>query len=190
MDFDDLLYLPAMALRDIRGLRAELDARFQYVLIDEYQDTNLAQYAPAAAAHRRAGNLAVVGDDASAIFSFRGADVRNILEFEKDFPEAAHGQAGAKLPLYPDDPLGCERCDLAQPRQPGEEPLDRGGRGRERSSSPSSTTSTPRRATSPARSRALPRRRLPGRDRRLLPDQRPGAGCWRHHWSATSCPTR
>ncbi len=88
LDFDDLLYWPAMALRHDAELRAELDARFRYVLIDEYQDTNQAQYAIARGLSVDEPNLCVVGDPDQSIYAFRGSDIRNILDFEKDFPHA------------------------------------------------------------------------------------------------------
>src|SRR5262249_30474612 len=83
-----LLYWPAMALRHDEELRAELDARFRYVLVDEYQDTNQAQYAIARALSVDYPNLCVVGDPNQSIYKFRGSDIRNILNFERDFPNA------------------------------------------------------------------------------------------------------
>jgi DNA helicase II / ATP-dependent DNA helicase PcrA len=88
LDFDDLLYWPALALTNDPELRAELDARFRYVLIDEYQDTNQAQYALIRALSRDYANLCVVGDPDQSIYKFRGSDIRNILDFERDFPNA------------------------------------------------------------------------------------------------------
>jgi DNA helicase-2/ATP-dependent DNA helicase PcrA len=88
LDFDDLLYWPALALRHDAELRAELDARFRFVLIDEYQDTNLAQYAIARGLSVDQPNLCVVGDPDQSIYKFRGSDIRNILDFERDFPAA------------------------------------------------------------------------------------------------------
>lgn len=88
LDFDDLLYVPALALKLNEELRAELDARFKFVLIDEYQDTNGAQYEIAkrlSADHR---NLCVVGDPDQSIYKWRGSDIKNILDFERDFPDA------------------------------------------------------------------------------------------------------
>jgi DNA helicase-2/ATP-dependent DNA helicase PcrA len=87
-DFDDLLYWPALALKNDPELRAELDARFRFVLIDEYQDTNYAQYAIARALSVDNPNLCVVGDPDQSIYKFRGSDIRNILNFERDFPHA------------------------------------------------------------------------------------------------------
>jgi DNA helicase-2/ATP-dependent DNA helicase PcrA len=88
MDFDDLLFLPAMALRHNEELRAELDARFKYVLIDEYQDTNSAQYEIAKRLSLNYNNLCVVGDPDQSIYKWRGSDIKNILDFERDFPDA------------------------------------------------------------------------------------------------------
>jgi DNA helicase-2/ATP-dependent DNA helicase PcrA len=88
MDFDDLLYLPAMALKTNEELRAELDARFRYVLIDEYQDTNSAQYELAKRLSLNYNNITVVGDPDQSIYKWRGSDIKNILDFERDFPAA------------------------------------------------------------------------------------------------------
>lgn len=88
MDFDDLLYLPAMALRHNVELRADLDARFRFVLIDEYQDTNLAQYEIAHYLSIDNRNLCVVGDPDQSIYRWRGSDISNILDFEKHYPDA------------------------------------------------------------------------------------------------------
>ncbi len=88
MDFDDLLYLPALAMRHHEELRAELDERFRYVLIDEYQDTNQAQYEIARRLSMNYPNLCVVGDPDQSIYKWRGSDIKNILDFERDFPNA------------------------------------------------------------------------------------------------------
>lgn len=88
MDFDDLLYIPAMALRMLPDLRAELDARFKFVLIDEYQDTNSAQYEIAKRLTVDFRNLCVVGDPDQSIYRWRGSDIKNILDFERDYPDA------------------------------------------------------------------------------------------------------
>ncbi|HEV3146771.1 MAG TPA: UvrD-helicase domain-containing protein [Gemmataceae bacterium] len=88
MDFDDLLLLPALALRQDAELRAELDARFRYLLIDEYQDTNIAQYELAKQITIDQPNICVVGDPDQSIYKWRGSDIRNILDFERDFPNA------------------------------------------------------------------------------------------------------
>ncbi len=88
LDFDDLLYWPALALKHDSELRAELDARFRFVLIDEYQDTNQAQYAIVRGLSIDYPNLCVVGDPDQSIYKFRGSDIKNILDFERDFSEA------------------------------------------------------------------------------------------------------
>ena len=87
MDFDDLLYYMNVLLRDFPEVLHKYQNRFQYILVDEYQDTNFAQYLivkKLAAAHH---NICVVGDDAQSIYAFRGANIQNILNFKKDYPE-------------------------------------------------------------------------------------------------------
>jgi DNA helicase-2/ATP-dependent DNA helicase PcrA len=89
MDFDDLLVRTVNAMELFEEVRERWRRTFRHVLVDEYQDTNHAQYRLLqllAGEHR---NLMVVGDDAQSIYSFRHADVRNLLDFEKDFPEAS-----------------------------------------------------------------------------------------------------
>lgn len=88
LDFDDLLLRTAQAFRDHPQVLKELQERFQYILIDEYQDTNHAQYIIAHALAQRGRNICVVGDPDQSIYRWRGADLRNILEFEKDYPDA------------------------------------------------------------------------------------------------------
>ena len=88
LDFDDLLVQTAFLLRDHEEVRQQLSERFRYLLVDEYQDTNHAQYQIAkgiALAHR---NICVTGDPDQSIYRWRGADIENILAFEKDWPEA------------------------------------------------------------------------------------------------------
>lgn len=89
VDFDDLLLHVAILLRENDPLRAELDERYRYVLVDEYQDTNLAQYAIARALSINAPNLAVTGDPDQSIYGWRGANLSNILEFESDYPDVS-----------------------------------------------------------------------------------------------------
>ncbi len=87
VDFDDLLLHVATLLRESAEVRASLDERYRYILVDEYQDTNLAQYAIARALSIDHPNLAVTGDPDQSIYGWRGANLNNILDFEKDFPE-------------------------------------------------------------------------------------------------------
>ncbi len=88
MDFDDLLMKTVQALEAYPDRLAHYQRAFRFVLIDEYQDTNHAQYRLANLLAGGSHNLAVVGDDDQSIYSWRGADIRNILEFERDYPEA------------------------------------------------------------------------------------------------------
>src|SRR5205814_6613910 len=89
VDFDDLLVLPVRMLEQHSDRLDRLRNQFQYVLVDEYQDTNRAQYALIRLIGGEHGNVCVVGDDDQSIYGWRGADIRNILDFTKDFPNAA-----------------------------------------------------------------------------------------------------
>ena len=87
MDFDDLLFNTNILFRDFPDVLAKYSRMFSYILVDEYQDTNFAQYLivnKLAASHK---NICVVGDDAQSIYSFRGAKIENILNFKNDYPE-------------------------------------------------------------------------------------------------------
>ncbi len=88
VDFDDLLVHVATLLAENPDLRRELDARHRFILVDEYQDTNAAQYAIVRGLSIDHPNLAVTGDPDQAIYGWRGASIRNILEFERDYPTA------------------------------------------------------------------------------------------------------
>ncbi len=88
MDFDDLLTRTAFLLRDCPDIRQELSDRFRYLLVDEYQDTNHAQYQIAKGLALAHGNICVTGDPDQSIYRWRGADIENILAFEKDWPGA------------------------------------------------------------------------------------------------------
>ena len=86
LDFDDLLMRVALVLRGCPDVTERLNVRFRYVLIDEYQDTNHVQYVIASLLCRQHGNICATGDPDQSIYAWRGADIRNILEFERDFP--------------------------------------------------------------------------------------------------------
>lgn len=86
MDFDDLLYYTAVLFRDNPGVLGHYREFFRYILVDEYQDTNFAQNVIITQLALPAGNICVVGDDAQSIYSFRGANIRNILDLERHFP--------------------------------------------------------------------------------------------------------
>ncbi|TAK59959.1 MAG: DNA helicase [Bacteroidetes bacterium] len=88
MDFDDLLLKPITLFKQNQETLVKYQKRFRFILVDEYQDTNHVQYVllkTLASSHK---NICVVGDDAQSIYAFRGADIRNILDFERDYPEA------------------------------------------------------------------------------------------------------
>jgi DNA helicase-2/ATP-dependent DNA helicase PcrA len=88
MDFDDLIGNYVQLLEQHEDVRDELHERFQHLLIDEYQDTNKAQYVLVKLLAGKAGNITAVGDEDQSIYRFRGADINNILNFETDFPGA------------------------------------------------------------------------------------------------------
>ena len=86
MDFDDLLLNALHVLKDNPDILAQYQSRFRYIMVDEYQDTNHIQYEIIKMMAQGHKNLCVVGDDDQCIYQWRGADIRNILDFEKDFP--------------------------------------------------------------------------------------------------------
>ena len=87
MDFDDLLFNTNVLFREHLDVLNKYQQRFHYVLVDEFQDTNVSQYLITKKLAAVRGNICVVGDDAQSIYAFRGADIQNILNFEKDFPD-------------------------------------------------------------------------------------------------------
>jgi DNA helicase-2/ATP-dependent DNA helicase PcrA len=87
MDFDDLLYQTNVLLRDFPDVLLKYQNKFRYILVDEYQDTNFSQYLIIKQLAARFQNICVVGDDAQSIYAFRGANIQNILNFEKDYPD-------------------------------------------------------------------------------------------------------
>ncbi|MCS6823570.1 MAG: UvrD-helicase domain-containing protein [Cytophagaceae bacterium] len=89
MDFDDLLFNTSILFRDHLDVLNKYQNRFKYVMIDEFQDTNLTQYYITRKLAAQNQNICVVGDDAQSIYAFRGADIQNILNFAKDYPDLA-----------------------------------------------------------------------------------------------------
>jgi len=87
LDFDDLIYKTVMLFRNHPDVLDKYQERFRYIMVDEYQDTNTSQYELVYMLAAKYKNLCVVGDDDQSIYGWRGANIRNILEFEKDFPE-------------------------------------------------------------------------------------------------------
>jgi len=88
LDFDDIIMLTVRLFRENPEVLSQYQDKFRYILVDEYQDTNHAQYALVNLLAKKYRNLCVVGDDDQSIYMFRGADVQNILDFERDYPEA------------------------------------------------------------------------------------------------------
>ncbi|MCX7770552.1 MAG: UvrD-helicase domain-containing protein [Proteobacteria bacterium] len=88
VDFGDLLMIPYLTLKKDEDLAKRYSERYKFILVDEYQDTNAIQYKLLKLLTKTHRNLTVVGDDDQSIYSFRGAEIRNILDFKKDFPDA------------------------------------------------------------------------------------------------------
>ena len=86
LDFDDLLVCTAKLFQQVPSLREHYDKKFQYILVDEFQDTNAVQYELVRLLSRDVNNVCVVGDDDQSIYRWRGANIENILKFEKDYP--------------------------------------------------------------------------------------------------------
>lgn len=87
LDFDDLIYKTVLLFRSFPDVLEKYQDRFRYIMVDEYQDTNTSQYELVAMLANQHKNLCVVGDDDQSIYGWRGANIRNILDFEKDFPD-------------------------------------------------------------------------------------------------------
>ncbi|MFT7155178.1 MAG: DNA helicase-2/ATP-dependent DNA helicase PcrA [Parvicella sp.] len=87
MDFDDLLFITNVLLKNHPDVLLKYQDKFKYILVDEYQDTNFSQYLIVKRLAARFQNLCVVGDDAQSIYAFRGANIQNILNFKKDYPD-------------------------------------------------------------------------------------------------------
>ena len=87
MDFDDLLFKTNILLRDHPDVLLKYQNRFKYIMVDEFQDTNFSQYTILRQLAARFENICVVGDDAQSIYAFRGANIQNILNFKRDYPD-------------------------------------------------------------------------------------------------------
>ncbi|CAN5917332.1 3'-5' exonuclease [soil metagenome] len=87
MDFDDLLFNTNVLLRDFADILNKYQDKFRYIMVDEYQDTNFSQYVIVKQLAAKFQNICVVGDDAQSIYGFRGANIQNILSFERDYPD-------------------------------------------------------------------------------------------------------
>ena len=126
LDFDDLLLKTVELFETSRaGARSSTRSKFKYVMVDEYQDTNRPQYLlirRLAEAHR---NLAVVGDPDQSIYKWRGADLRNILDFEQRLPRGQDRPARAELPLDAGDPRRRVRGHQPEPQPQGQAAVDR-----------------------------------------------------------------
>ena len=193
MDFDDLIMPARSGCCSSSAGRSptRYRRRFRHVLVDEYQDTNHAQYMlireltgeVADAPEGEAGvpteprrNCAVVGDADQSIYAFRGATIRNILEFERDYPDATHDPARAELPLHPDHPQrpptpSSPATPSGAPRTSGPTPVSR--RADLTATSPrTSTTKRPGWPSGSTNSSTRPRRPSRPGHRRLLPHQR------------------
>ena len=144
LDYDDLLLFWHGLLTEPRAARS-IRSRFDHVLVDEYQDTNRLQAEILQMLCPGGKNLTVVGDDAQAIYSFRAATVRNILDFPQQFPGHPRRHPGAELPQHPAHPRRHQRGDRRRRRTPRQEPVvARAEAGPSRSSCPAKTrTSRP-----------------------------------------------
>jgi superfamily I DNA/RNA helicase len=128
LDFDDLVLVPVKHLRDHEEVRAKWRARFRHVMVDEFQDTSKVQLEFVKLIVNELGNVCVVGDDDQSIYAWRGAEVGNILDFDKHFA-GTHRQARGQLPLASADPRGRQRSHRAEHAAPPRQGAARSARG-------------------------------------------------------------
>ena len=172
-DFDDLLLLVVRLFREHPDVLDRWRHRFGHVLVDEFQDTNVAQWELVRLLTREHRNVMVVGDADQSVYKFRGADHRNLMRFEEEFPEASIIVLDQNYRSTPDDPRRRQRGDRQQRGAAAEAPLDRAGR--RRAHHPVPRRGRARRGQlRRARDRPARRRRADAvrRRRGLLPDER------------------
>ena len=131
LDFDDLLLYAVRVLKASGETRERYNRRYRHILVDEYQDTNRPQYELMRMLAGEEHNVCAVGDEDQSIYSWRGADIRNILEFEQDFPEARIIRLEQNYRSTQNILQGGVGCGCEQPAAQGQEPLDRPVRRRE-----------------------------------------------------------
>ena len=114
MDFDDLLFNMNVLLRDFPDVLYKYQQKFRYILVDEYQDTNYAQYLIVKKLAANNENICVVGDDAQSIYGFRGANIQNILNFKSDYPDLKVFKLEQNYRSTTNHRPGCEPCYFEQ----------------------------------------------------------------------------
>ena len=124
MDFDDLLVNTVRLFQKCPDVLEYYQNRFRYIMVDEYQDTNHAQYEFVNLLAQKSGNLCVVGDDDQSIYKFRGATIENIMNFEEGLPRGQGGALRAELPLHPEHPGRRQRGHRQQHRAQGQDLVD------------------------------------------------------------------
>jgi DNA helicase-2/ATP-dependent DNA helicase PcrA len=110
VDFDDLILITLQLFREFPDVLARYQETWRYIHVDEYQDTNHGQYELITMLAQKYRNICVIGDPDQSIYGFRGADIRNILEFEKEYPDAIR----IKLSFHAADLVRCGSCDFAE----------------------------------------------------------------------------
>ena len=147
MDFDDLLFRCVNLFELFEEVRDRYRRGFRHVLVDEYQDTNRAQYRWLQLLARSTATSRSSATTTSRSTRFRGADIRNILDFEDDFPDAEVVKLEQNYRSTADDPDASQRGDRQQPRAQGQDALERSSARATPCTCASSRTSTPRRAS-------------------------------------------